>query len=92
MGDQLPGIDFIAEAQQCSVCGDTLHVQKSKRRRIVTLEAGLFEAREVRKQCRSDPSHPVMVSDRLSRLVPLGQRYGYDLIVQVGLARYLRNL
>jgi len=74
------------------VCGDALHIQKSKRRRLVTLEAGAFEAREVRKQCRFDPSHPVMVSERLSRLAPSGQGYGYDLIVQVGLARYLRNL
>lgn len=74
------------------MCGDALHVQKSKFRRIVTLEAGAFEAREVRKQCRSALSHPVMVSEQLSHLVPTGQGYGYDLIVQVGLARYLRNL
>ncbi|MES9858902.1 MAG: hypothetical protein ABW166_20230 [Sedimenticola sp.] len=87
----MPCIDFVAEAQQCPVCGDTLHVQKSKRRHIVTLKMSSFEAREVRKQCRSDKSHPVMVSERLSRLVPSGQGYGYDLIVQVGLARYLRN-
>lgn len=92
MGGQLPCIDFVAEAQQCPVCGDDLHVQKSKRRRVSTLAAGVFEAREIRKQCRSDRSHPVMVSERLTRLAPAGQGYGYDLIVQVGLARYLRNL
>ncbi len=89
---RLPCIDFVAEAQQCPVCGDDLHVQKSKRRSLTTLENGAFEAREVRKQCRSDRSHPVMVSEQLSHLVPAGQRYGYDLIVHVGLARYMRNL
>jgi len=66
-------------------------VQKSKRRRVVTREAGAFVAREVRKRCCRDRTHPVMVSERLSRLVPPHQGYGYDLIVQVGLARYLRN-
>ncbi len=88
----MPCIDFVAEAEQCSVCGDTLQVQKSKHRHIVTLETGAFRAREVRKRCRSDKSHPIMISERLDRLVPPGQRCGFDLIVQVGLARYLRNL
>jgi len=92
MGNRLPCVDFVAEAQRCPVCGDTLHAQKSKQRRIVTLEAGAFEVRDVRKQCRSDKSHPVMISERLSRLAPSGQGYGYDLIARVGLARYLRNL
>jgi len=90
--DRLPCIDFVAEAEQCSVCGDTLQVQKSKHRHIVTLETGAFRAREVRKRCRSDKSHPIMISERFYQLVPPGQGYGFDLIVQVGLARYLRNL
>jgi hypothetical protein len=54
--------------------------------------AGAFVAREVRKRCASDSTHPVLVCDRLSRLVPPRQGYGYDLIVQVGLARYLSHL
>ena len=37
-----------------------------------------------------DESHPVMGSSALSRLVKLGQRYGYDVVVHVGIARYLR--
>lgn len=39
-----------------------------------------------------DSSHPVETSESLLQLVPFGQRYGYDLIVWVGTARYLRNL
>ena len=69
-----------------------LQVQKSKRRLVTTLEVGTFQAREIRKVCCVDRSHPVIASERLARLVPRGQGYGYDLIVQVGLARYLRNL
>ena len=88
----LPCIDFIAEAEHCPVCAGAVWVQKSKQRLVVTAEAGAFLAREVRKRCATDKTHPVMVSDRLSRLAPPRQSYGYDLIVQVGLARYLRNL
>ena len=68
-----------------------MQVQKSKRRRVVTLEAGAFVAREIRKRCGRDPTHPVMISERLARLVPPHQGYGYDLIVHVGLARYLKH-
>ncbi len=88
----MPCIDFVAEAQHCPVCGEAVQTHKSKRRHVVTVEAGAFVAREVRKRCRADRTHPVMVSERLSRLVPPRQGYGYDLIVQVGLARYLNNL
>jgi hypothetical protein len=90
--EPIPCIDFVAEAERCPVCGEAVQAQKSKRRRVVTLAAGAFVAREVRKRCGSDGTHPVLVSEQLSCLVPPRQGYGYDLIVQVALARYLRNL
>ena len=90
--EHIPCIDFVAEAEHCPLCGEAVQTQKSKRRRIVTVAAGAFVAREVRKRCVSDSTHPVLVSEQLSCLVPPRQGYGYDLIVQVGLARYLRNL
>jgi hypothetical protein len=89
--ESLPGIDFVAEAEHCPVCGAPVHAQKSKRRRVVTVQAGAFVAREVRKRCARDSTHPVVASEQLSRLVPPRQDYGYDLIVQVGVARYLRH-
>ena len=57
----------------------------------MTLHAGVFIAKEVRKQCLHDATHPVICSQALSRLVKPHQRYAYDLIVHVGLARYLRG-
>jgi hypothetical protein len=68
-----------------------LRVQKSKARTVVTLAAGAFEAREVRKQCVQNASCPALSSAALARVVKPNQRYGYDLIVHVGLARYLRG-
>jgi hypothetical protein len=90
--EPIPCIDFVAEAEHCPLCGAPVLAQKSKRRRVVTVAAGAFVAREVRKRCAGDNTHPVLVCEKLSGLVPPRQGYGYDLIVQVGLARYLRNL
>ena len=56
---------------------------------MVTLVHGAFEAREVLKRCGDSSSCPVIRSETLARTVPRHQRYGYDLIVHVGLARYL---
>ena len=81
-------VDFPAEAGSCPRCGAALRIQKSKRRRVATLATRTIEARETRKHCAQCPSLPVAVSRQLAALAPPRQRYGYDLIVRVGLARY----
>ena len=81
----------MAEALRCPGCGGRLQVHKSKTRVLLTLAAGTVRAREVRKHCRHCPSRPVAGSQRLAALAPPRQRYGYDLIVWVGLARYHRH-
>lgn len=55
----------------------------------MTLAQGPFEAREVVKQCVASDCTQILRSEALGRLVKPRQRYGYDLIVHVGLARYL---
>lgn len=67
-------------------------MQKSKKRIVTTMETGTIQARENRKVCSVDLSHPIETSEALAQIVPAGQRYGYDLIVAVGTARYLRNM
>jgi len=91
-GNRLPQVDFIAEAPRCRHCGGQLRVQKSKKRIVSTIETGTIQIREIRKVCSKDSSHPVEISEELSQKVPSGQRYGYDLIVWIGMARYHRNL
>jgi hypothetical protein len=71
-------------------------VHKTHTRKVITLAEGQFEAREVERRYGHDsgPStngSAVLRSEALAQLVPPGQRYGYDLIVHVGLARCLRN-
>ena len=59
---------------------------------LVTLAAGTLRAREIRRHCRACRSRTATVSRQLAALAPPGQRYGWDLIVAVGLARYHRHL
>ncbi|MHC5058889.1 MAG: IS66 family transposase [Planctomycetota bacterium] len=84
----LPRVDFVAEPDQCSSCSNSLRIQKSKTRVVATLAHGVFEAREIRKVCELGCCGPVG-STALRELVPPGQRHGYDLVVHVGLSRYL---
>ncbi|MCP4289414.1 MAG: hypothetical protein GY792_34175 [Gammaproteobacteria bacterium] len=87
--DGMPRIEFIAEAEQCPLCDGALKVYKTRSRQVITLEAGPFRAIEMLKRCNEDHAHPIIGSNALARLVKPRQRYGYDLIVQVGCARYL---
>jgi hypothetical protein len=88
-GTGLPRIDFVAEADHCGGCGGPLAVQKSKTRKVVTLAEGAFEAREVLKHCDRPGCATNVGSEVLRGIVRPRQRYGYDLVVHVGLARYL---
>lgn len=90
-GDTLASIEFVAETKTCSVCAGPVKIQKSKSRTVVTYQEGAFHAKEVRKQCAQDSSHPILGSEVLAHLVKPQACFGYDLIVQVGLARYVRG-
>ncbi len=88
-----PVVDFVAEAERCPVCDSGLRVLKSsfRLRPVMSYKAGSFIPRSVVKRCKKDPSHPIVCSQALTRIVRPHQRYAYDLIVQIGLARYFRN-
>jgi hypothetical protein len=90
-GAAAPSLDFRAEGEQCPGCGGGLQVHKSKRRTVVTLDHGPLLVREIRKHC-SDRNCPEVASTELTQLVKSGQKYGYDLVVHVGLCRYLAGL
>ena len=77
------------EGERCIICAGPVQVHKSKVRQVITLQSGAFTAKEVRKKCIQDATHPIMGSEVLSRLVKPNQHYSYDVIVHVGLARYL---
>ncbi len=87
-GHPWPRVRFAPEVDDCLLCGCRLRIQKSQRRRVITLAHGCIEAVVIRGVCGQ--GH-VTGPAALRRLVPPGQRYGYDLIVEVGVRRYLKT-
>ena len=83
-------VDFPSEATLCPQCCSLLRVIKTSRRRLVTLEYGEITAREIQRVCPT--CRVVMRSRRLGQIVPPGQRYGYDIVVWVGLRRWVDRL
>ncbi|MFQ5479530.1 MAG: hypothetical protein ACE5E4_13050 [Candidatus Binatia bacterium] len=87
-------VNFVAELKRCPGCLGPLSVYKTRTRTVVTLAAGSFEAKVTQLRCDCGPAQrsescSTVESKHLCALVPSGQRFGYDLIVYVGLARYL---
>jgi hypothetical protein len=93
-GAPFPVVDFVPEAQQCGVCGSALRVRKirCRQRPVISVYTGPFIPREVIKECSKDAAHPVVHSSALAQIVRPRQRFAYDIMVQVGLARYLRDM
>jgi len=84
-----PSIEFRPSLDQCSVCGGALKVQKTRPRMVTTLHIGTFYAREVILVCsKCDGKHR---SEQLCNLVPPGANFGYDVLVYVGKALYIRH-
>jgi len=84
------------QPEPCPVCGGTMGVQKTVRRQGKTLEHGAFEARETVHCCRAGCRWPsgARVTRRaacLSEPLLPGSNAGYDVMVFVGLARFLRH-
>ena len=80
----------------CALCGASTYVEKTLRRRVVTLAHGVLIATEATRVCRRRCRHPngtlVRVrSDVVAGLVPPAGTFGYDVIVRVGLQRYLEH-
>lgn len=69
-------------------------MQKTLRRHGVTLEHGAFELRETVHVCKAGCRYPSGVaamrrSQALAQLIPCGGVFGYDVIVYVGLQRFV---
>lgn len=90
-GRTVPRFDFGDEAMACPLCGGGLRIIKTRHRRVISLAHGPFEARELIKQCRNRCCPPLR-SATLAQLIKPGRKYAYDLVVYVGLARYIAGL
>lgn len=83
-----PIIHFSPEIENCPACKARLHTRKTRIKKVVTLDIGTFQARETELFCPADQT--VIGSKQLRRLTPAGCVFGYDVIVEVGLALFIR--
>lgn len=84
-----PRIEFGAEQARCEDCDAPLNALKTRVRKVVTLHLGAFTAYESLAFCRTcNTTHG---SEQLRRLVPPSSNFGYDIIVYVGKALFLRH-
>jgi hypothetical protein len=82
-------VEFGPEQEDCPHCRKPLKVLKTKGRGVVTLHIGRFNAQETIRIC--DGCRRTYGSQELARLVPPGCNFGYDLLVHVGQALFLRH-
>jgi len=86
---QPPTVHFGPEQVDCPHCRGSLKVLKTKGRSVVTLHIGRFNALETIQIC--DGCRRTCGSQELARLVPPGCNFGYDILVHVGQALFLRH-
>jgi hypothetical protein len=83
-----PTVSFGLEREDCPRCSKPLKVLKTKRRSVVTLHIGKFVAAETIGICTG--CQRSYGSQELARLVPATCNFGYDILVYVGQALFLR--
>jgi hypothetical protein len=85
-----PLIRFVPDLSHCPRCHRATQVRKTHTRKIATLCIGDFIAHETQGYCPHCVDRPVFRAAELHQLVPRGARYGYDVMVYVGQALFLR--
>jgi len=73
----------------CPVCSRPLFLRLTRRRHVVSLAYGRFLAVERQGYCPAHPNLPFVRSQQLQRIVAPGSTVAYDVLVRVGIARYV---
>jgi hypothetical protein len=93
LGDLLVTLDDATVI--CAMCGVPMHVQKTRGRTGVTLAHGAFHLTETVQVCPSGCRHadrPVTHrSPAIAAILPPGSVVGYDVMVAVGIARFVQH-
>jgi len=88
---QRPILPFRSAQADCPDCQAPLKVRKTQTKAVHTLAMGCFTAQETLLQCDQCQNHTIYAPEELSRLVPSGCTVGYDVLVFVGKAFFLRQ-
>ena len=82
-----PTIHFYPENPELTACGSRLQVQKTRTKTLATLDIGTFLAKETVLFCPQ--TQTTFISEKLRKLAPEGCTFGFDIIVEVGLALFV---
>jgi hypothetical protein len=82
-------VAFRPEEERCTHCHGVLTVQKTHVRKVVTLHIGEIRARETVLICKT--CRRTVGSQELRQRVAAGGNFGYDVLVYVGRALFLRH-
>ena len=85
-----PLVRFAPDLSRCPRCHHVSRVWKTRTREVATLRIGHFIAHETQGYCPHCADRPVFLAEELHQLVPSGARYGYDVMVYVGKALFVR--
>jgi len=84
-----PTLYFYPEIHHCPACSSMLNVQKTWTKTVVTMDIGAFSAKETVLYCPND--NTIFNSEQLRSLVPEQGTFGFDVIVDVGLALFVNS-
>jgi hypothetical protein len=85
---KIPTVHFYPETQECPKCGSMPHVRKTRTKTVVTMDVGAFCAKETALFCPHDQT--IFASEQLRSFVPERGTFGFDVIVEVGMALFVR--
>jgi len=88
---QRPTVPFRPAQTDCPDGRAPLQVYKTQRRTVQTLPLGCYSAHETLLHCERCPNDTLYGAESLSQLVPSGCTFGYDVLVFVGRALFLRQ-
>ena len=88
---QRPILRFRSERCDCPDCQAALKVKKTRIKTVHTLHLGGFSAHQTLLQCDHCSNPTIYAPEPLNRLVPAGCGFGYDVVVLVGKAFFLRH-
>jgi hypothetical protein len=86
---EMPTISFYPHMETCHDPDGKLNVLNTREKKVVTLDIGPFRAKE--KILYSPEDGTLYVSEELRSLTPYRCTYGYDVLVNVGYALFIRS-
>ncbi len=86
-----PTLFFRPSIRRCPCCGSVLQVEKTRTTEVVTLTIGPFKAHETILACKKCENSENYRSEKLAKIKPYRGTFGYDVLVHVGEALFLRH-